>query len=179
MQTHPAEKPFLDTIASQLCARQWMLVTAESCTGGLIAATCTEAPGASAWFDCGFITYSNAAKTAILGVPDYLIATHGAVSEAVAMAMAEGAANQGKIAQPSEKAVQTVGLAVTGIAGPDGGSIYKPVGTVWMAWHINGKTNACMQKFGGDRSAVRAATVQYALTVLAEKLLTLPAPEGS
>lgn len=152
-----------------------MLVTAESCTGGLVAATCTEVPGASAWFDRGFITYSNAAKSAVLGIPADVISRHGAVSEAVAIAMAQGAAHLGHVVSQDHPPSQTtVGLAVTGIAGPDGGSPYKPVGTVWMAWHIFGKTTACMQKFDGDRAAVRAATVQYALAALAEKLQALP-----
>lgn len=137
------------------------MVTAESCTGGLIAATCTELAGSSAWFERGFVTYSNAAKTESLGVDAALIAEHGAVSEAVARAMAVGALNH---------ANAQVSVAVTGIAGPTGGSASKPVGTVWFGFMVQGQLSSEVQHFDGDRAAVRAATVRHALRRLVEKL---------
>lgn len=137
-----------------------MLVTAESCTGGLIAAACTDLAGSSLWFERGFVTYSNAAKTELLGVPAELIEQHGAVSEPVARAMAAGALAH---------AHAQVAVAVTGVAGPGGGSVDKPVGTVWLGWATpTGLFSEC-QHFAGDRGAVRAATVRHALA----RLLTL------
>ena len=115
----------LPLLAQQLLARHWMMATAESCTGGLIAAACTDLAGSSAWFERGLVTYSNEAKTELLGVPAELIAQHGAVSEAVARAMAAGALARSQA---------QVAVAVTGVAGPGGGSASKPVGTVWLAW---------------------------------------------
>ena len=140
---------------------QWMLATAESCTGGLIAGACTDLVGSSAWFERGFVTYSNAAKTEQLGVDAALIATHGAVSEPVARAMVLGAL-QHSHAQ--------VAVAVTGVAGPTGGSAEKPVGTVWFGWATPAGVRTEVQHFAGDRAAVRAATVHHALTQLAEWL---------
>jgi nicotinamide-nucleotide amidase len=137
-------------ISTTLPARGWMLATAESCTGGMIAAACTDLAGSSAWFERGFVTYSNAAKTGLLGVPAALIDTHGAVSEPVARAMAEG--------------------AVAHSAGPTGGSVDKPVGTVWFGWQVGGRTHSEMRCFDGDRAAVRAATVCHALGRLRELL---------
>jgi nicotinamide-nucleotide amidase len=104
-----------------------MLATAESCTGGMIAAACTDLAGSSQWFERGFVTYSNEAKTELLGVPAGLIATHGAVSESVARAMALGAVAHSRA---------QVAVAVTGIAGPTGGTADKPVGTVWFGWNV-------------------------------------------
>lgn len=141
-------------LAQALQARGWMLATAESCTGGLIAAQCTELAGSSLWFERGFVSYSNAAKTELIGVPAALIAAHGAVSEPVARAMAQGAL---------QYAQAQVSVAVTGIAGPGGGSADKPVGTVWLAWCVAGQLSSERCVFGGDRAAVRAATVQHAL----------------
>ncbi|HEY0201186.1 MAG TPA: CinA family protein [Burkholderiaceae bacterium] len=138
-----------------------MLATAESCTGGMIAAACTDLAGSSAWFERGFVSYSNAAKTELLGVPAALISAQGAVSEPVARAMAEGAVVHSH-AQAS--------VAVTGIAGPTGGSADKPVGTVWFGWRIGKQTRSEVMCFGGDRAAVRAATVQHALARLAALL---------
>jgi nicotinamide-nucleotide amidase len=135
----------------------WMLTTAESCTGGLIAAACTDLAGSSGWFERGFVTYSNAAKTELLGVDAALIAKHGAVSEAVVRAMAAGA-----LAHSNAQ----VAVAVTGIAGPGGGSADKPVGTVWLGWAWPGGVVTERCQFDGDRAAVRAATVQHALTRL-------------
>ena len=147
----------LTQIAATLSQRGWMLATAESCTGGLIAGACTGLSGSSLWFDRGFVTYSNAAKTEMLGVPAALIGAHGAVSEPVARAMAEGAAQRSG-AQAS--------VAVTGVAGPTGGTPDKPVGLVWFGWSVAGSTHSASQHFTGDRAAVRAATVQHALARL-------------
>jgi nicotinamide-nucleotide amidase len=143
------------TLADALRARGLMLASAESCTGGLIAAACTSIAGSSDWFERGVVTYSNAAKTELLGVPAALIAAHGAVSEAVARAMAEGALAR----SPADIAV-----AVTGIAGPGGAVPGKPVGTVWLASARRGQDTLaeCVQ-FAGDRAAVRAQTVELAL----------------
>lgn len=138
-----------------------MLATAESCTGGMIAAHCTDLAGSSVWFERGFVTYSNAAKTEMLAVDAALIAQHGAVSEAVARAMATGALQHSKA---------QVAVAVTGIAGPSGGSLDKPVGTVWFAWATPSGLTSELQEFPGDRAAVRAATVRHALQTLVRLL---------
>ena len=151
----------LVTVSRALLARGWMLATAESCTGGLIAAACTELPGSSQWFERGFVSYSNEAKSELLGVPAALIARHGAVSEPVARAMAEGALAHSR-AQAS--------VAVTGIAGPGGGRPGKPVGTVWLAWSLAGHTHSELQHFAGKRAAVRGATLARALARLAQLL---------
>ncbi len=148
-------------LADVLRARGLMLATAESCTGGLIAGACTDLSGSSDWFERGFVTYSNAAKTELLGVPAALIDAHGAVSEPVARAMAEGAVTHSH-AQAA--------VAVTGVAGPTGGSADKPVGTVWFGWCVNGTTHSECQRFDGDRAAVRAATVRHALAGVLARL---------
>lgn len=140
---------------------QWMLATAESCTGGLIASACTDLAGSSAWFERGFVTYSNEAKTELLGVDPALIAAHGAVSEAVVRAMVLGALQYSRA---------QVAVAVTGVAGPTGGSAEKPVGTVWFGWATPAGVHTELQRFDGDRAAVRSATVQHALARLAELL---------
>lgn len=140
-----------------LRSRGMMAATAESCTGGLIAAALTEVAGSSDVVDRGFVTYSNGAKTAMLGVPAALIEAHGAVSEAVVRAMAEGALARSEAG---------VAVAVTGVAGPGGGSAEKPVGTVWFGLAQAGGTRAERQVFPGDRSAVRRATVLRALRLL-------------
>lgn len=150
-------------VADFLYKKGWMLCTAESCTGGLIAAACTDLAGSSTWFERGFVTYSNAAKTELLGVDAALIAQHGAVSEAVVRAMAAGA-----LAHSHAQ----VAVAVTGVAGPGGGSADKPVGTVWLGFALPGRVAAEVCCFGGDRAAVRAATVRYALRRLFELLST-------
>lgn len=148
----------LNAIASalggQLQQRGWMLSSAESCTGGLIAAACTDIAGSSAWFERGFVTYSNAAKTELLGVPADLIAAHGAVSEPVVRAMAQGAA---------QRAGVQVAVASTGIAGPGGGSSAKPVGTVWLGWSVAGVLASTCHHFAGERSHVRAQAVSQSL----------------
>ena len=138
-----------------------MLATAESCTGGLIAGACTDLAGSSDWFERGFVSYSNAAKTELLGVPAELIAQHGAVSEPVARAMAHGAVAHARA---------QVALAVTGVAGPGGGSADKPVGTVWFGWQLPGRTETECRHFDGDRAAVRAQTVAHALAGLLQRI---------
>ncbi len=145
-------------LGDALRARGERLATAESCTGGLIAAACTSVAGSSDWFERGLVTYSNDAKVESLGVPAALIAAHGAVSEPVVRAMAEGALAHSK-AQWS--------VAVTGIAGPGGAVPGKPVGTVWLALAYHGVvTLAERLQLDGDRSAVREQTVQRALAQL-------------
>ena len=144
-------------LADRLRARGAMLATAESCTGGLIAAACTAVAGSSDWFERGFVTYSNAAKTELLGVPAALIAAHGAVSEPVARAMVQGALRQSHA---------TLAVAVTGIAGPGGAVPGKPVGTVWLAWGTAAGVQTELLQLPGDRSAVREATVAAALARL-------------
>lgn len=150
-----------EALARRLKARGQMLATAESCTGGLIAGACTELSGSSDWFERGFVSYSNEAKTELLGVDAALIRAHGAVSEPVARAMAEGAVARSRA---------QVAVAVTGIAGPTGGSPGKPVGTVWFGWNVAGELHTEVQRFDGDRAAVRAATVRHALARLLELL---------
>ncbi len=138
------------------------IATAESCTGGLIAAALTDIAGASAVFGYGFVSYANDAKVAMLGVEPGLIAREGAVSETVAGAMAEGA---------RARAGADLAVAVTGIAGPEGGSAEKPVGTVWFGLaRKDGATLAERRVFPGDRDAVRRATVDHALDLLAAAL---------
>jgi nicotinamide-nucleotide amidase len=144
-------------LADALRSRGWRLATAESCTGGLIAAACTALAGSSDWFERGFVTYSNAAKMDMLGVPAALLADHGAVSREVALAMAQGAL---------QRAPVQLAVAVTGIAGPGGAVPGKPVGTVWLAWATTAGAQAERLQLPGDRSAVRAATVQAALRQL-------------
>lgn len=134
-----------------------MLACAESCTGGLIAAAVTDIAGSSAVLDRGFVTYSNQAKMEMLGVPAPLLDQYGAVSEPVARAMAEGTLRHSRA---------TISLAVTGIAGPGGGTADKPVGTVHLAAsHRNGTTLHRLQRFSGDRGAVRQQTVLTALNL--------------
>ena len=149
------------TLARELKRRGLMMATAESCTGGLIAGACTDVSGSSDWFERGFVTYSNAAKTELLGVPADLIAQHGAVSEPVVRAMVQGA-----LAHSHAQ----VAVAVTGVAGPTGGSADKPVGTVWFGWATPAGTFTEHQRFDGDRAAVRAATVRHALAGLLQRL---------
>ncbi len=153
-------------LADALRQRGQMIATAESCTGGLIAGACTELAGSSDWFERGIVSYSNAAKTELLGVPAGLIDAHGAVSEPVALAMADGALRR----SPAQHAV-----AVTGVAGPGGGTASKPVGLVWLAWAqraADGRisTRALARHFAGDRAAVRQATIACALQGLLDDL---------
>jgi nicotinamide-nucleotide amidase len=157
-----------EQLADVLQQHGWMLATAESCTGGMIAANCTDLSGSSNWFERGFVTYSNEAKHEMLGVDAALMTQHGAVSEAVAQAMALGALRHSRA---------QVSVAVTGVAGPTGGSADKPVGTVWLAWATPSDAGPTLgaetawvktefMHFAGDRAAVREATTQHALNTL-------------
>jgi len=139
-----------------------MLATAESCTGGLVAGAITDIAGSSAWFERGFVAYSNRAKMEELGVDPDIIARHGAVSGETAKAMAQGA----RAASGAQWAV-----AVTGIAGPAGGSPDKPVGTVWFAWAGPRGVEALHRRLEGDRAAVRTASVAIALQGLVDRLV--------
>ena len=146
-------------LAEVLIQKKWMLATAESCTGGMVAAACTDLAGSSGWFERGFVTYSNEAKTELLGVPAELIAAHGAVSEPFVRAMVEGAIKRSRA---------QVAVAVTGVAGPAGGSREKPVGTVWFGFMVGGRLTSETLRFDGDRAGVRSATLQHALRRLLE-----------
>ena len=138
-----------------LAERRWMAATAESCTGGMIAGAITDVAGSSAWFDRGFVTYTNAAKVEMLGVGAGTLEAHGAVSEATAREMAAGAL---------ARSGADIAVAVTGVAGPSGGSAGKPVGLVCFAWACRGGAiEARSLHFAGDRAAVRAAAVATAL----------------
>ncbi|GAB3501388.1 CinA family protein [Curvibacter fontanus] len=149
----------VERLAAQLQQRQWMLATAESCTGGLIAGACTDLSGSSNWFERGVVSYSNTAKIELLGVDATLIKKHGAVSEEVARAMAAGALAHSRA---------QVTVAVTGVAGPTGGTPDKPVGLVWFGFALPGQVLTEKMNFPGDRAAVRRATVQHALRRLTE-----------
>ncbi|OGT47839.1 MAG: damage-inducible protein CinA [Gammaproteobacteria bacterium RIFCSPHIGHO2_12_FULL_41_20] len=149
----------LSLLASQLGntlkKHQWQIVTAESCTGGGLAYWLTTTPGSSAWFDRGFVTYSNAAKIEQLAVDIQIIEKYGAISAETAREMAEGALTHSH-AQLS--------CAITGIAGPDGGTAQKPVGTVWFAWAGTSlPTQTCLKVFTGDRTAIRHQAIAFAL----------------
>jgi len=153
--------PLVLALAQALREGGLRLATAESCTGGLIAAACTAVAGSSDWFERGFVTYSNAAKTEAIGVDAALIAAHGAVSEEVALAMARGALAHSQA---------DLAVAVTGIAGPGGATPGKPVGTVWVALARRGAPpQADLLQLQGERAAIRAQTVEYAL----QRLLAL------
>lgn len=154
------------TLGATLLARGAWLAAAESCTGGWLAQSVTAIAGSSAWFDRGFVTYSNAAKMDMLGVPATTLERHGAVSEATARAMAQGALAHSR----ADWAV-----AITGIAGPSGGSPDKPVGTVCFAWASKeGGCEAQTGHFSGDRAAVRRQSVRHALLGLLSRLDTSP-----
>src|SRR5574340_117968 len=149
----------MDILAAQvgglLKAHGLMLATAESCTGGGVAQAITDVAGSSAWFERGFITYSNLSKQQMLGVSEATLVQHGAVSEAAVREMVAGAL---------ARSAAQVALAVSGIAGPDGGTPDKPVGTVWFAWGLkNGVTHAQRRQLNGSRAEVRAQSVHIAL----------------
>jgi len=149
----------MDILAAQVGAllksHGLMLATAESCTGGGVAQAITEIAGSSAWFDRGFVTYSNLAKQQMLGVSEATLKQHGAVSEATVREMTAGAL---------QHSAAQVALAVSGIAGPDGGTAEKPVGTVWFAWGLkNGETHAQRYQLSGNRAEVREQAVCIAL----------------
>jgi nicotinamide-nucleotide amidase len=138
--------------------RRWVLVTAESCTGGLLASTLTNLNGSSLWFHGGVVSYSNDLKMGLLGVPQATLDEFGAVSEATVLAMARGA-----LLLPGVPAERGVSIAISGIAGPTGGTREKPVGTVWMAWAWPGGERAEHFLFRGSRTSVKAQSVAGAL----------------
>ncbi|MDR2452122.1 MAG: nicotinamide-nucleotide amidase [Candidatus Accumulibacter sp.] len=149
-------------VGAALLAGRLTLATAESCTGGWVSQCLTAIAGSSAWFERGFVTYSNAAKRELLGVPEETLAARGAVSQPVAVAMAEGALRRSRA---------DWSLAITGIAGPDGGTAEKPVGTVCFAWAArDGQATAETRHFSGDRRAIRAQAVACALRGVLERL---------
>lgn len=161
----PGDSALIDSasrLAEQLLARGLKLATAESCTAGWIAKCCTDLAGSSAWFERGFVSYSNAAKQQLLDVALEALESEGAVSQAVARQMAAGALAQSEA---------EVSIAVTGIAGPDGGTAEKPVGTVWFGWGLPDQAiqTECVC-FSGDREAVRRQTVMHALKGLTIRL---------
>ena len=157
---------FPAAVGAALKRRGWKLSTAESCTGGLLAGALTGVPGSSEWFLGGAVAYSNALKTSLLGVPQGLLAARGAVSEECARAMAHGAC---------ERFGSEASVAVTGIAGPGGGSRAKPVGLVHIAVSVPGRTELVRRVFPGDREQVRRRTVLFALGLL-RRLATRPLP---
>jgi len=155
-------------LAIELRARKLHLAVAESCTGGLLGARITAVPGASEVFIGGVIAYDNTAKTHLLGVRESDIVDHGAVSEVVAIAMASGVA---------ERFGASAALSITGVAGPGGGSVEKPVGTVWIGLAVNGRARASLHHFSGGRDLVRERAAQAALAALYREVVALP-PEG-
>ncbi len=153
-----------ETLGLQLQCRQWQLALAESCTGGGIAKVVTDVAGSSAWFDRGFVTYSNHSKTELLGVAQDTLNRFGAVSRECALEMAAGA-----LAHSHAE----LALAVTGIAGPDGGTPDKPVGTVFIAWQQRGQPgDCCRQLFSGDRAGIRQQATRYCLQQALQLLAT-------
>lgn len=153
-------------LGNELLARQWRVATAESCTGGGIAAAITMTPGSSSWFEYGFVSYANSAKQALLGVKPSTLAEQGAVSEAVVLEMVSGALSV---------AETDVAVAVSGIAGPGGGSEEKPVGTVWLAWGLaSGERATALHHFSGDRLVIQAQAVHCALAGLLKLLQKKP-----
>lgn len=153
--TDRALEALASEVGAALAARGWQLATAESCTGGWIAEAVTAISGSSAWFDRGFVTYSNAAKADMLGVSAETLATQGAVSEATVREMAEGAL---------ARSLAQCAVAVSGVAGPSGGTATKPVGMVCLGWAVRGlQTRVITARFSGDRAAVRRQTVMRAL----------------
>ncbi len=147
-----------ETVAQHLLSKKLFLVTAESCTGGGIAYFLTEITGSSNWYERGYVTYSNDAKKELLNVSLDILDNYGAVSRETAHAMAEGALKNSHA---------QISIAVTGIAGPDGGTKEKPVGTVWFGWaRIGYQTKTALQNFCGDRHAIRKQAIQFALEEL-------------
>ena len=150
-----------EALIEELIASGATVATAESCTGGWIAKCCTDLAGSSAWFERAFISYSYAAKREQLDVDSMVLEKAGAVSEATALQMAVGAVRESEA---------DVSVAVTGIAGPSGGTDEKPVGTVWFGWSVAGSVTTECAVFPGDRDAVRRQTVAHALSGLADRL---------
>lgn len=142
-------------LSDKLRERKWSLATAESCTGGWLAKSCTDLVGSSAWFERGFVTYSNLSKSEMLGVDSSLIDLHGAVSEETVGAMVSGAL---------QHSLAHIAVAISGIAGPHGGTADKPVGTVCFGWMVKGgERRVTTTRFDGDRESVRRQAVEYAL----------------
>jgi nicotinamide-nucleotide amidase len=158
MQPAPDLPQIIAEVADRLLSSRRHLVTAESCTGGWVAKICTDLPGSSRWFRGGVVAYTNELKTALLGVPPHTLLEEGAVSEATVRAMAAGAL---------ERLGGDVAIAVSGIAGPDGGTSEKPVGTVWFAWGLRTATHADLRTavhvFQGNREQVRLQAAATAL----------------
>ena len=150
-------------LATVVLEKQLKVCTAESCTGGLIAKSLTDLVGSSDWFECGFVTYSNQSKIEMIDVPESVINEYGAVSEAVANAMANGALRN---------SAADLSIAVTGVAGPTGGSPDKPVGTVWIAVASEKQLIAKKYLFDGDREAIRTATMVSAIEMMLQLLET-------
>lgn len=159
MKTTEHTTELCQKLAELLISRQQMMATAESCTGGGIATALTDLAGSSAWFDAGFVTYSNQAKQRMLAVPESVLIEHGAVSQPVVETMVRGA-----IANSQAQ----FAVAVSGVAGPGGGSVDKPIGTVWIAWGDATTQQSQRFQFSGDRQQVRAQTILAALTALIE-----------
>lgn len=144
----------IQMLSEKLLSKHWRIATAESCTGGGLAQLLTSIPGSSSWFERGFVTYSNQSKTEMLGVKLDTLEKYGAVSEEVAREMAEGVLKHSHA---------DVSVAITGIAGPDGGAAEKPVGTVWFAWCVFGNTFSECKHFKGDRARVRDQAIVFAV----------------
>jgi nicotinamide-nucleotide amidase len=165
MNVIPERWKILSLEIGELCvAKKAKLSGAESCTGGLIAATLTSVSGSSAWFDRGFTTYSNEAKISMLGVRAATLEAHGAVSEQTAKEMVAGTRAN------SDSADATIAFSVTGVAGPSGGSVLKPVGTVCFGFASPGSVRTSTQHFKGDRDCVREQSVEFVLRELIEIL---------
>jgi nicotinamide-nucleotide amidase len=162
-QHHAIDITLASRLAEVLQQRQQRLVTVESCTGGMVAACLTGLPGSSQWFEGDFVTYRLSAKMQMVGVPEATLARHGAVSEPTARAMAEG----GLLRSSAD-----ISVAITGVAGPDGGDMVSPVGTVWFAWALRDPEIYCVQTleshFDGDRQSVRIQAVNLAIAGLLE-----------
>jgi nicotinamide-nucleotide amidase len=143
-----------EELGQELRAHSYRMATAESCTGGLVASTLTDIPGSSFWYEGGVVAYSNQIKKHLLKVPAPLLHDHGAVSQACVLAMVHAVTSLFQV---------SVALAVSGIAGPSGGSVAKPVGTVWIAWSLNGQLWSKKFLFTGDRLSVKNQSVQASL----------------
>lgn len=158
-------------VGEALKARDLMISTAESCTGGWIGEVLTAIAGSSNYYERGFITYSNQSKQELLGVPEQTIAEHGAVSEETVRAMAAGAIAHSRA---------QVAVSVSGVAGPGGGSAHNPVGTVCFGWALKGgEPQSARKRFDGDRESVRRQSVAFALRGVLERIESLPAAKGS
>ncbi len=165
MADHEALNKLAAAVVNELSAAGKAVATAESCTGGWVAKAITDVPGSSACFGYGVVSYSNGAKESILGVRNQTLEENGSVSEAVVREMADGAANLSGA---------DIAVAVSGVAGPEGGTDEKPVGTVWFAWaqreHSKIRIETDCRQFGGDREAIRELTVAYALQGVLERI---------